>query len=248
MTNRGLLEVLRRRRVWIVSGVLLGLLASGLYLLTAPRAYQATAGAFFSLEYGNSASDLVQGSTYAQGQVASFALLATTPAVLESVLQGFDLDESPQAFSRRVQASAPVDTVLVEVTVTDASPEQSARLADAVVDSLSDLVEKLAPANDDGTPTVRATTVAPAEVPSVPSSPDPLLDLAVGLLLGLLAGTGAAYARSALDNRVRDAGVLAEVTDRSVIASVGVLTDGEQHPVVVASDPHSPQAESFRQL
>lgn len=248
MADRGLLEVLRRRRGWIVAGAVLGLVLAGAYLATAPRTYQATAGAFFSLEYGNSASDLVQGSTYAQSQVESFALLATTPAVLEPVLEELGVDESPQSLAGRIQASAPVDSVLVEVTVTDASPERSARLADAVVGSLSELVETLAPANDDGAPTVRATTVAPAEVPARPAAPDPVLDLGVGLVAGLLAGTAAAFLRSALDTRIRDAEVLAEVTPRPLIGSVGVLPDAGRRGIVVEGDPHSPQAESFRQL
>jgi capsular exopolysaccharide synthesis family protein len=248
MTNRGLLQVIRRRKAWIAAGVLVGLLGAGLYSATAPRTYAATSASFFSLEYGNSAADLVQGSTYAQNQVASFALLATTPAVLQPVIRQFELPESPQAFAGRVQASAPVDTVMVEVTVTDSSPKRSAELADAVLASLSKLVEDLAPTNDQGSPTVRATTVAPADVPTGPASPDVVLALVLGLVAGLAAGVAAAFARAALDTRVRDADVLAEVTSRPVIGTVGVLPRGTGSSVVVARDPHGTYAESFRQL
>ena len=116
MRSPRLLEVVRKQRAWLAVGVLVGLLLAVVHLVTTPRSYEATAGAYFSLEYGDSASDLVQGSTYAQNQVSSFALLVTTPAVLEPVAVDFGLTESSQAFAGRVSASAPLDSVVVEAT------------------------------------------------------------------------------------------------------------------------------------
>lgn len=247
VSSRGLLEIVHRRWRVVAAVAAVGLQLAVIWTLTSTPNYRSTAGVFFSLEYGNSASDLVQGSTYAQNQVASFAQLATTPAVLGPVIDEFELTETPQTLAPRVRATAPIDTVMVTVTVTDASAEQSALLADAVVDSLSALVEELAPSNGDGRPTVRAVTVAPAEVPTEPASPDALLNVVVGLALGLLAGTAAAFVRDALDTRVRDEVVLTEVTALPAIGTVGLLPRGA-HPVVVVSDPHGSQAESFRHL
>jgi polysaccharide biosynthesis transport protein len=84
------------------------------------------------------------------------------------------------------------------------------------------VVEKIAPKDDEGEPTVLGTTVAPAEVPTSAASPDVLLGLAAGLVAGLVAGFGLGWLRESLDTRIRDADVLAEVTDRPVIGSVGV--------------------------
>ena len=74
----GPLHVLRRRWLSILVGALVGLLASLAYVQSAQVTYEARASVFFSLVSGNSASDLVQGSTYAQNQVESFAELART--------------------------------------------------------------------------------------------------------------------------------------------------------------------------
>jgi polysaccharide biosynthesis transport protein len=240
-------QVLRRRWATVAVGTLLGLALGALHTLTATVTYRADASVFFSLTAGNSAADLVQGSTYAQNQVESFARLATTPAVLQPVVDELGLDESVADLAGQVDAAVPVGTVIVEVGVTDASPQRSARIANAVVASLTTVVEKIAPKDDEGEPTVLGTTVAPAEVPTSAASPDVLLGLAAGLVAGLVAGFGLGWLRESLDTRIRDADVLAEVTDRPVIGSVGVWskTSGQ---VIVARAPHSPQAESFRQL
>ncbi|WP_369257936.1 polysaccharide biosynthesis tyrosine autokinase [Geodermatophilus amargosae] len=247
MNIRGLWDVLRRRWGQVLAATVVGLLAGGVHAWTAPVTYRSTAGAFFSLVSGSSASDLVQGSTYAQNQVESFAQLAVTPEVLQPVVDRLDLSESAVGLARRVEVTVPTGTVIVEVTVTDASAERSATLADAVITSLSAVVERIAPQDEAGDATVRATTVTPAEVPTRPASPDVLLALLAGLFGGVLAGTGLAWLREALDTRVRDAAVVSELTALPVLGNVPAWP-ARSGRVVVSSAPHSQAAESFRQL
>ena len=243
-----LIELVRRRWVWLVAGPVLGVLLAGVWAWSSTPTHRASSSVFFSLQFGESASALVQGSTYTQSQVTSYAQLATSPVVLQPVIDELGLDVDARALAAQVSAAPPVDTVIVEVTVTDPSAVQSARIADAVVASLSATVEGLSPTDATGQPTVRATTVAPAEVPGSSSTPRVGLGLAVGVLLGLLAGLGAAWVRELLDTRVRDAADLAALTDRPVIGTIDADRSGIDRRVVVTAEPHSRQAEAFRQL
>lgn len=245
-----LLAVVRRRWRWVTAAALAGLLAGLGLALAAEPTYRSTASVYFSLQYGDSASDLVQGSTFTQNQVTSYAELATTPAVLQPVIDELGLPMGVSALAGRIQASAPVDTVIVEVAVTDTSAVRSARIADAVVATLSRTVEGLAPEDAGGEPTVQATTVAPAEVPVRPASPNTTLDALAGLVAGLVLGCALLLLRESLDTRVRDAETLAALTDRPLIGTVGATraVSGAERTVVVEADPHAPQAESFRQL
>jgi succinoglycan biosynthesis transport protein ExoP len=245
--TRGPWQVLRRRWPVVVAGALLGLLVGGGYAATAPVTYRTQASVFFSLKAGGSASDLVQGSTYAQNQVESFAKLATTPAVLQPVIDELSLDESTTDLAAQVDASVPVGTVIIDVGVTDGSAERAARLANAIAGSLTTVVEGIAPKDDDGKSTVAGTTVAPAGVPSTTASPNVPLDVAAGLVAGLLVGFGLAWLWEAVDTRVRDAEAVADVTDRPLLGAVGAWSRGSGR-VVVAASPHSPHAEGFRQL
>ena len=248
MRSRKPIEVVRRRWVWLVAGPVLGLLLAGAWAATSTPTYRASSSVFFSLQFGDSASALVQGSTYTQSQVTSYSQLATSPVVLQPVIDQLGLHVDARALAARVSAAPPVDTVIVTVTVTDTSAAQSARIADAVVASLSSTVERLSPEDASGRPTVQATTVAPAEVPTASSAPAVGLGLMVGLLLGLLAGVGCAWARELLDTRVRDAEDLAELTTRPVIGTIDADRSGVERRVVVSVDPHGRQAEAFRQL
>ncbi|MGY1649762.1 polysaccharide biosynthesis tyrosine autokinase [Geodermatophilus sp. SYSU D01119] len=248
MQRRSLVEVVRRSWAAVLVCGLLGLTAGLVTGLATTPTYRSTAGVFFSLTNGSSAADLVQGSTYAQNQVQSFAELATAPVVLAPVVERLQLDVTVRELAAQVSAVVPVDTVIVEVTVTDPSPERSARIADAVTDQLSAVVEDIAPTDGEGESTVRATTIAPAEVPDGPASPDVPLHLAVGLVAGLLGGLALVWGRSVLDTRVRDLADLPEVTDLPVLGALGTWQAGGGRRAVVVDDPHSTHAEAFRQL
>lgn len=248
MTSRAPLEVLARRWPWVVTAMLLGLLAGLVHSSVTTPSYRASASVYFTLQYGDTASELVQGSTYTQNQVTSFARLATTPVVLLPVINDLDLDMRPEELAGRIEASAPLDTVIIEIAVTDTSAARSAGLADAVAEQLSRTVEQLAPQDASGTATVRAMTVASAETPTEAASPNLAVDLGVGLLVGVVLGLAAAWAREVLDTKVRGAEVVATLTDLPVVGSIGTFPGGLAHPVVVESAPHSQHAEAFRRL
>ncbi|TFV52993.1 polysaccharide biosynthesis tyrosine autokinase [Blastococcus sp. TF02A-35] len=241
------LGTLRRRWSLLLAGVLVGLTVAGIGSLTAERLYTAESRLFFALESGNSAGDLAQGSNYLQGQVTSFALLAETPTVLGPAGEAPDV-AATGSLAGQVTATVVPDTVIVAITATDPSADRAAAIANAVATQLERAVLDLSPVGEDGSPSVRADTVAPASVPSAPVSPRTSLNLAVGQLAGLLAGCVAALLRDRLDNRVRDTGVVAELTSLPVVGSIPTRPAGSTPGAVVDADPSGVVAEAFRQL
>ncbi|MGY1751788.1 polysaccharide biosynthesis tyrosine autokinase [Blastococcus sp. SYSU D01042] len=243
------LQLLRRRWRWTAAVALAGLLVAGVGSLLTPASYQGSSSIFFSLRFGDSADDLAQGSAYAQSQVASYAMLAGTPAVLEPVIAKLDLDTTPRALASRVSAEVVSGTVVLQVRVSDSSSERAAELTNAVTEQLVTTVAALAPQTDEGQPTVEGVTVAPATPPSSPSAPRTTLNLAVGLLAGLVLGIGAAVLRDLTDTRVGTAEDLARVTDLPLLATLDTppAANGGRDLVVVNA-PRSPAAEAFRSL
>jgi capsular exopolysaccharide synthesis family protein len=242
--------VLRRRWTWVVGAVVLALLVVGAHVATTTRTYAAQASVFFSLDSGSTASELAQGSTYTQNAVASYALLARTPTVLEPVVARERLPGGVEALAARVSTSVVQDTVVVQVTVRDTSAGRAATLANAVADELGASVEALAPQSaTTNKPTVRATTVAPATPPGSPASPRTTLELLAGLVVGLFLGVLLGLARDATDTRVRSREDVAAVTPLPVLATLDTApsSDGRRSLVIVDA-PRSVQAEAYRAL
>ncbi|QXG74981.1 polysaccharide biosynthesis tyrosine autokinase [Modestobacter sp. L9-4] len=249
MSAQQYLEMLQRRWRWLVAAVLVGLvLAAGSSLLATPT-YRATSSLFFSLQTGNSGNDLAQGANYTQGQVASYALLARTPAVLQPVVDELGGGTTVRGLAGQVSTSVVPDTVVVEVAVSDPVPARAAELANAVAAQLVVTVEDLAPVGADRQPTVQATPVSPAVAPSSPATPRTTMDLVVGLLVGLLVGLVAVVLRDLTDTRIRTAEDLRRVTSVPLLAGLDTPPDGAGgRDLAVVTDPHGRRAEAFRSL
>jgi len=82
---REYLDILRRRWLSIVIISLLTLASVSAATLMMPKAYTATTRLLFAVA-GDSLSSLAQGSSFVEKQMASYAEVATSPRVLDQVV------------------------------------------------------------------------------------------------------------------------------------------------------------------
>lgn len=240
------LRVLRRRWVYVLVPLVLVVGATTYLSVTATKVYIATASVYFARPAGDSTSELLQGATYTQQQLASYATLATKPIVLDKVIDDLDLDVTARELARSVTARVSADTVIIDLRASSASPERAADVANAVAGSLDDVVQEVTPSTSDATPTVTATIVADATVPTVPASPNTRMNVLAGLVGGLMLGLLAALARDQLDTRVREVDDLPD--GLPVLASIPFDRAAEQTPALVDKQGSRARAEAFRRL
>ena len=242
MELRDYIRVLRKRWIAIVAltalGVALGALAT---LLMTPQ-YRASTFAYIQVQSGTSASELVQGSTFAQNQIQSYTQAVDQPKVLDEVVDELNLDESSAVLAESVQATAANDSLNIEIAVTRENPEEAAEIANAITASFTEVVAEI---TED---LVSVNVLRDATVPTVPESPDPLINLALGLLVGLALGLGAAILWEVLDTRVRGQRDVEAITKAPIIGGISYDPDAVKRPLIVQDDPHSPRAEAFRTL
>lgn len=242
------LVIVRKRWLPILLVTAFVLAAAAAASLLATPTYQARSQVFVSVSTGGSTADLLQGSSYSQKQVKSYVDLVTSPLVLAPVISDLGLPTTPDQLARSVTADSPLDTVLINVTVTDVSPQVASDAANAIADSLGTQVTELEKPSSGLPSPVQISTVRKATVPTTPATPNTKRNLALGLVLGLALGFGLAVLREVLDTKVRTDADVRKVTDVSVIGSIAYDEDAPKHPLIVQTDPHSPRSESFRRL
>lgn len=236
------------KRWWIV--LLVGLAGFGVMLglsLRATPTYQSTASVYFSLQYGNSANDLSQGSNYTLNQMASYAALVTTPAVLDPVIATLSLDTTATQLATDISATPTAETVILDVTVTRTDPQSAADIANAVATQLGSVVRELSPTSPGGSPAVDVTTVAQAAPATAPSSPKTVRNAALGLAGGLLVGVALVLVRERLDQTVRSGEQVAELTGEPILGVTYQSPKGSTSTLIAEGD-QSGRAESYRQL
>ncbi|BDI21645.1 polysaccharide biosynthesis tyrosine autokinase [Herbiconiux sp. L3-i23] len=241
------LRVLRRSWIAIVLLTVFGAAAGGAYSLASDPSYESATKVFVSTQTGGSLPELSEGTSYSQQVVSSYANVATTPLVLDPVIDELDLQETAESLAGRVTATSTLGTVVIDITASDATAEGAAAIANAVAASLGQAVTTLTGAEAEQSP-VRITVIQPATVPLSPASPNAPLNLALGALIGLAFGVIVAVVREAVDVRVRGEHDIERVTDKPLLGRISRDRSARTQPLVALTNPRSVRAEAFRTL
>jgi len=243
---RDYMRVLRRRWRLVALCVFLSIAGAAAVVLTVTPQYTATTQLYVAAKNGN-VTDLATGTSASQQLVQSYAQIITNPTVTGVVSNRLHDGRTAIEISHEVTASAPLNTQLLDVSVTDPSPTQAAAIANTLSNYFALYAANLQAHKKLNSP-VQVTVVRHADVPTSPSSPRKALDLAIGLVIGLVVGVGGAVLRETLDRTVTTPDQIHELLDLPVLGAIALDPDAANRPLVVSGNPRSTRAEAFRQL
>lgn len=250
MSLREYVVLIRRRWITIVVGLLVGVAVAVGYIALAPREYTAHITMFVSARgAADSVGSAYEGGLLAQQRIVSYTELLTSSRLARETVERLSLDESPDDVRGSITVTVQPDSTILDVGVRDRSPEKAAAIANKVGERFIALVDDIEKPNDPTRiPAVSAYVVEPASVPTRPSSPNTLVDLGFGLLLGLLAGLATAVVKNSLDTRIVAPERLAELVGARTLGSTARNRRAAARPLVVRDRPDGEDAESYRQL
>jgi succinoglycan biosynthesis transport protein ExoP len=246
MDLRDYARVLRKRWLSILVITVLGVGVAGLVTYFSPKQYTAETQSFVAISNsGQSSADILSGATFAQQRVKSYTQIVDSPEVLQPVITQLNLNTTPQALAKNVTASSPLDTVLINVDVKDGNAQQAADIANAVAKQLGTAVEDLETPDGAAASPVKVTLTNPAVAPVSPSSPRPVLNLALGLLIGLALGLAYAFVRESLDTTIKSVDDVTQIMGQAPLGAVPFDARAKDQPLV-ALDQKAVRSEAFR--
>ncbi|GAB3239049.1 polysaccharide biosynthesis tyrosine autokinase [Kineosporia babensis] len=251
MTLTQYVKVLRQHWLIVVILTALGLAAAIGWTSRQTPMYQAQTQVFVSVQGqggGDDAlSELSQSSTFSQQRVKSYASMATTSTVTDPVIRDLRLPYKAAGLAAKIEASPQLDTVLIDITATDADPQVAAAIANSTAGHLQTAVNDLESNGGRNPSTVMLTVTRPALAPTEPVSPRVPLNIALGLLLGLGLGVGAAVLRDQLNTTLRGSSDIEQLTGSVPLGVVPFDAAAPKQPLVTA-DAFGGRAEAFRTL
>jgi capsular exopolysaccharide synthesis family protein len=252
MTLRRLLRLLRRGWLLLALGVLIGAGAGFAVLALQPATYQSDATVRFALSLTNGSGLALQSDadTYTQDMMPSYLRVMQSSVVLNGVVSQLHLPVSADDLAKRVTVTSDMSSPVADISVVDSDPRRAADIANAVAAESEIAIRQLAPAAARKVlGVVTVTPVSTAQPASAPLSPGPVLDLGLGLVIGLLAGAGILLARELVRTPlVADPAGVAAVTTAPVLSRVPFDAKSAKRPLPVVSQPLLARAESFRFL
>jgi len=237
--------IVQSRRIIAVT-TLFGLLISLLITISTTPIYKSSAQLFVSTPATSvDISALLTGSSFSQQRVKSYAQIINSPVNLAPVVKELKLKISAEELARNVIASAPLDTVLISLTVSDTNPRRAARIANAIAKQFGITVKSLELQEIDSESPVKVSIAKFAVPPSTPASPKKKLNYLLGLMLGFGLGFGIANLRKLLDNTVKSEDDLGEVP---LLAAIGFDINADEKPLITQIGRYAARTEAFRTL
>ena len=229
----------------LISTLIGGAVGLGISLLQ-PKVYTADSQNFVAISSADPTNgNITAGSTFIGQRIDSYGQLASSPDVLQPVIDELQLPETVSSLSKLVKASNPAQTVLIDVTATYSSAEMAANISNSVSTHLAAAIEKIETPSGALISPVKVSLTDPAVAPAGPSSPKKALNLLLGLMLGLGLSLGYVILRATLDTTVRSDQPIADITGAP---SLGIITFDKEAPSrpLAALDLRSPRAEAMR--
>jgi receptor protein-tyrosine kinase len=240
-------KVLRKRWVTVCVTAMLVVLDALAFTLATPPQYQASTQLFVSASSGP-AWDLYQGNRLSQERLLTYTDLIMGRTLAQRTVDHHNLDISAESLRAKVKATAQRNTVLINVSVVDASPTRARELANAVSDEFVLMAAEFEPPSSGKTgPDTRVVVTHRASIPTKPSNSGKRL-LLLGLAAGVALGVGLAIAREQMDNAVKDRESLEAITGVGLVGSIPLARELRNSNVISFEGNNSSVAESFRRL
>jgi len=248
VTLQDFAKTLRVRWLFVCVATVVGLLgAIAVNLFTTPL-YEASTRLFVSTSSGASLTDIYQGNRFSQERVISYTQLLTGETLARRTIDKLGLEIEPEDLQENVSASAKPDTVLIDVTVRDASPVRARDIADALSDEFVNLVRELETPADGARPDARVVVEQRASIPDEPVVPNITRNLLIGVAAGLALGVAFALLKDLLDNTVKDRQLLEDMTGVGLVGSIPHDKERRKDPAITFDKDNSAIAEAFRKL
>jgi len=248
VTLRAYLRVLGERWKLVALFVIAATGIAVLVTATSARVYQANVQIFVLTTDTSNAALQAQGAAFTQIQVQTFAKIVGSPDVLHKVQQDLDLQMSDGELQGKLTATAPTGQSIVDLHVQDSSASRAAQIANSAANAFISVIEGYYTNGSGAPPSVQMHVTDRATAPSSPVSPKPLLNISLGVLLGLLVGAAIAVARDILDNRIKDAEALSKVAGAPTMGIVVDDPKASRHPIATRAGTRNVRAENYRQL
>jgi capsular polysaccharide biosynthesis protein len=219
-----LLETLRKRLVLIVLITITAVLVSGVvsYFVITPI-YQASTQILVNQAKGD------QTALYSSNEVQTnlqlintYNVIIKSPAILDKVAEDLNVGLTSSQINGEITVASEKDSQVINLSVQDPNPSRAAKIANKTAEVFKSEIVKIMKVDN-------VSILAKASVTDhqAPIKPRPMLNIAIGLVVGLMAGIGLAFLLEYFDNTVKNEQEIERLLELPVLGVIGAITESK---------------------
>ncbi|MED1863940.1 Wzz/FepE/Etk N-terminal domain-containing protein [Fictibacillus nanhaiensis] len=160
--------------------------------------------------------------------INTYSVIIKSPTILDKVVKDLDLKQTTEELNEVITVNSEQNAQVFNLTVQDKDPAQAVKIANAISDTFSD--EILDIMNVDN---VKVLSPAVLKDDAKPVNPKPLLNIAIALVVGLMAGVGIAFLQEYLDNTIKTEEDIQNVLGLPILGAIPKISvEDEKKPVI----------------
>jgi capsular polysaccharide biosynthesis protein len=221
-----------RKRIWlIISIAIVATLASGIisfYVLT--PIYSASTQLLVNQEKTDKAFQYNEIQTNLQ-LINTYSVIIKSPAILDKVAQQLDTDLTSDQLNSKISVASEKDSQVLNITVQDPDPYMAEDIANTVASVFqNDIVNIMSVDN------VSILAKAKTKEDPSPIKPKPVLNIAIALVIGLMAGVGLSFLLEYLDNTIKNEMDVEKVLGLPVLGAINTIGEKDKSRLVYGTN------------
>lgn len=213
-----------KKRLWLIvmSTVIAATIAGVISFIVMTPIYQASTQILVNQTERQSEAFTAQDIQTNLQLINTYNVVIKSPAILNKVIEELGLDETAASLNSRVTVNSEQNSQVVNVTVQDPNQKQAVEIANTIANVFEQEIPQLMNVDN-------VNILSPAVMPDSPTpvKPDPMLNMAIGVVIGLMIGVGIAFLLEYLDTTVKTEDDIEELTGLPVIGMISPIPDSE---------------------
>ncbi len=213
-----------RKRLWLIvmSTVIAATIAGVISFLVMTPIYQASTQILVNQTERQSEAFTSQDIQTNLQLINTYNVVIKSPAILNKVIEELGLDETAGSLNEKVTVNSEQNSQVVTVSVQDPNQKQAVEIANTIATVFEQEIPQLMNVDN-------VNILSPAVMPANPSpvKPDPMLNMAIGAVIGLMLGIGIAFLLEYLDTTVKTEDDIEELTGLPVIGMISPIPDSD---------------------
>ncbi|MBY6037195.1 capsular biosynthesis protein [Fictibacillus nanhaiensis] len=130
--------------------------------------------------------------------INTYSVIIKSPTILDKVVEELNLSESSEILNNAITVSSEQNAQVFNLTVENEDPTKAVTIANTIADTFRTEIPEIMNVDN-----VKILSPAVLKDNPLPVKPKPLLNIAIALVVGLMAGVGLAFLMDYLDNTIK---------------------------------------------
>lgn len=152
--------------------------------------------------------------------INTYNVIIKSPAILDKVIVQLGLDITASQLNGKITVSSEENSQVVNLAVQDADPQLAAKIANKTVEVFQMEIVKIM--NVDNVSILAQATVGENQAPI---KPQPLLNVAIALVVGLMAAVGLAFLLEYMDSTIKNEQDIERILELPILGVIATIDD-----------------------